>query len=376
MNASNPEKFLKEHINNHSSNILLVFDRNSIILNANQFIKNLTGQNLVGAHLEKVFLSFGKTKPWEDIPETPEELRLLNITTTDGNPETYYFRFYKDGEETTAIGELDQREMHALRQSMINLNADLSNKTRELQKKNIELEELNKIKNKFLGIAAHDLRSPLNSILGFCELLTDYNDAFDEYKKGEFLDGIRSSANFMLSLINDLLDVTKIEYGALEINVDFIDINHLFRKVIDVNQMLANKKKIKILFSPLNTAFLYPLDGLRLLQVMNNLLSNAIKFSETGTTVNVNIKEKEEILQVSVADQGPGIPEDELSLLFKVFSKTSIKSSDGESSSGLGLAICKKIIEKHGGEINVMSKVGHGTKFSFTLPVAEKKEKQ
>ena len=375
MNVSISKIILEKHLNNYSSTILLVFDNDGIIHHANDFVKNLTGQQLSGSHLKNVFLSFGPGKPWDDIPQSPTEIRLMNITTLDGNPETYYFRFYLEEELTIAIGELDQKEMQALRKNMINLNTDLSNKTRELQKKNIELEQLNKIKNKFLGIAAHDLRSPLNSILGFCELLTDYSDAFDELKKGEFLDGIRSSANFMLSLINDLLDVTKIEYGALEINLEFIDVNHLFQKVIDVNQMLANKKKINIAFHPLSSPYLFPLDGLRLLQVMNNLLSNAIKFSEPHTEINVSIEDINKKLQVAVSDQGPGIPEEELSMLFKVFSQTSIKSKDGEASSGLGLAICKKIIEKHGGEIKVASRVGHGTTFSFTLPVSERKEK-
>jgi len=111
------------------------------------------------------------------------------------------------------------------------------------------------------------------------------------------------------------------------------------------------------------------------LQVMNNLLSNAIKFSEPHTEINVSIEDINKKLQVAVSDQGPGIPEEELSMLFKVFSQTSIKSKDGEASSGLGLAICKKIIEKHGGEIKVASRVGHGTTFSFTLPVSERKEK-
>ncbi len=237
----------------------------------------------------------------------------------------------------------------------------------ELRSQKQHLERLNQIKNELLGMAAHDMRNPLGVIYTYANFLLEDSEKLSSQQQ-KFLTRIFDTSNFMMSLINDILDISNIESGEVNIQstkqnyVEFVDNN------IELNRILADKKDITLEFKSDKKDYQVNFDKNKIEQVLNNLVSNAIKFSNPGTKTVVEVKKDGDFILTNVTDQGLGIPENELELVFKPFSKTSVKSTGGEKSTGLGLAIVKRIIEAHKGEIGVMSKVGEGSTFYFTLP--------
>ena len=248
------------------------------------------------------------------------------------------------------------------------LNNDLVNLQRELAKKNSELEYLNDLKNKFLGMAAHDLRNPIGIIYSYSEFLIDETKGILSDEHREFLNIINSSTQFMLALIDDLLDITRIESGKIDLRMDTVAIGKLMTKIVGLNRVLSQKKNIDIIFDELDQGIEISADAPKLEQVFNNLISNAIKFSLPGTTIKVEVSSTDNQAKIAVHDQGLGIPADELDKLFKPFQKTSVKSTGGEKSTGLGLSIAKRIVEAHKGSIGVESTEGKGTSFYVTFP--------
>jgi len=238
---------------------------------------------------------------------------------------------------------------------------------RQLEQRNIELEELNEQKNRFLGIVAHDLRAPLTSILGFSELL-EYRDpgSLTEHEF-EYISLIHTAAQNMSALVNDLLDTSIIESGRLELQLKKESLEKLIKDRLKIYDFIAKRKNITIhsTFSKIpNTLF----DPNRIGQVFDNILSNAIKFSPQGSNIYVVLNKNEKMPKVSVRDEGPGISEEDQSRLFGDFQRLSAQPTGGEKSTGLGLAIVKKIIDAHNGTMEVDSKEDSGSTFSFTLP--------
>ena len=241
---------------------------------------------------------------------------------------------------------------------------------RDLKQKNIELEKLNEQKNYFLGMVAHDLRNPLGAIFNSSDLLLDHDMGPLNQDQKEIIQNVKTSSEFMLHLVNDFLDIAKIESGKLTLNCSETDIIPLIKQNVYFNQMFATKKQITLTFhepEP-SQAFHASIDSSKIQQVLNNLISNAIKFTQIGGKVDVYIQHKNNDYIVSVADNGPGIPENEQDILFNPFQSTSVKSSAGEKSTGLGLAIVKKIIQEHHGKIWVISKINQGSTFYFSIP--------
>ena len=249
------------------------------------------------------------------------------------------------------------------------LNNELVNIQRELAKKNRELDELSKLKNQFLGIAAHDLRNPLGVIMGFSAYILEEDREKLTEDQIMMLEAILTSSEFMRGLINNLLDVSAIESGKLELDFVKGDLILLINKNISLNRIIAQKKNIDINFIVQEEIPEVYFDNSKIEQVINNLLSNAIKFSKPGTLITVEAVRKDKEVVVSVIDQGQGIPEEELEKLFKPFSTTSVQSTAGEKSTGLGLSIVRNVILKHQGKVWVDSRVGKGSTFYFSLPL-------
>ncbi len=249
------------------------------------------------------------------------------------------------------------------------LNNDMANMQRELAKKNRELDELNKLKNQFLGIAAHDLRNPLGVIMGYSEFLLEEYEEIPKEDQNQMLQSIMESSEFMLRLLNELLDISAIESGNLNLDLVKTDLVKLVKKNVELNNVIAHKKNINIHLISIDSLPEILLDMGKIEQVLNNLISNAVKFSTQGSDVNVSISRNDSDLTVAVADHGPGIPEAEREKLFNPFQKTSVKSTAGEKSTGLGLSIVRNLILGHKGKIWVESKVGEGSTFSFSLPL-------
>ena len=239
----------------------------------------------------------------------------------------------------------------------------------ELNRKNAELQKINSEKNYSLGVAAHDLRGPLGHIIMFSEYLIDeLKDKTDDDQK-EYLSIINKSSTFLLRLVDNLLDISKIEAGELKLNHQEIDFSEFLQEQINLANPHAQRKNISFAFNPYEGTISLECDPMHVSQVVNNILTNAIKFSAQGTTVTVSSALEGDEAIVHITDQGQGIPSDELPTIFNAFQKTSVKSTEGEKSTGLGLAIVKKIVEAHGGRIWADSVVGKGTTFSFSLPL-------
>jgi len=249
------------------------------------------------------------------------------------------------------------------------LNNELANAQRELVKKNSELAKLNEMKNQFLGIASHDLRTPLSIILSYSDFLLAETAPTLAPEHAEFLRTIQSSTEFMLSLVNNLLDISKIETGRLDLDLWPTDILGIIENNMMLNGVLAAKKGITLSFSHDDPILPIQIDGPRIEQVLNNLFANAIKFSQPGTAIDLHIAQSDGSTTITVRDQGEGIPQEEIHKLFLPFEKTSTRSTHGEQGAGLGLAIVRKIVEAHGGSIAVESMVGSGSTFTVRLPM-------
>jgi signal transduction histidine kinase len=248
------------------------------------------------------------------------------------------------------------------------LNNELVALQRDLSLKNIELSRLNVQKNQFLGIAAHDLRNPLGGIIGYTELLLDETVKLDpEYR--EILTIIHRSGNYMLQLINDLLDITKIESGTLVLDLVSMDLADLVRRNVSLNQVIASRKGIRIEFTAEAALPEIQADAARLEQILNNLIGNAVKYSGSGSVVKVDLKREGDQAIILVSDCGLGIPPEQIDTLFKPFATGKARGTAGEKSTGLGLAIVRKIVSAHGGEIRVQSEVGKGSTFEVSLPI-------
>ncbi len=246
---------------------------------------------------------------------------------------------------------------------------DLRAANEQLLKMNRQLEDLNMQKNYLLGMAAHDLRNPIGAIAQLSQLLLSGSSGSVTGEQVKFLSAIRESSDYILHIIEDLLDVSKIESGKMSLDIQPTDIRALLERSLSLHRLIAGRKDIQLeLHLQLQTAYLY-LDAIKIEQVLGNLLSNAIKFSPRGTVITIHAQELNDQFSLSVKDQGPGIPKEEQYKLFNGFQTTSVRATEGEKSTGLGLLICSKIVQAHGGAIHVQSESGQGSTFWFTIPV-------
>ncbi len=257
----------------------------------------------------------------------------------------------------------------ALYDELSRLNNELITLQRELAKRNAELERTNNQKNWFMGMAAHDLRNPLSAILAYSEFLLDEATDVLEEEQLDFLSLIHSSVQFMLQLVNDLLDVSAIESGQLQLNLQPTNLVDLMERNVALNQILAAKKQVHLTFHHAENIPNIALDGARIEQVLNNLISNAVKFSDPGSSVELYVTRQDNRAIISTRDEGPGIPAAELDSMFRWLGRTSVRSPAGEKSSGLGLTIAQRIVQEHQGEIWVESQAGQGATFYVALPI-------
>ena len=238
----------------------------------------------------------------------------------------------------------------------------------EIEDKGREIEIANKHKSEFLANMSHELRTPLNAILGYTELIIDniYGDVPDKIQ--EVLERVEKNGRHLLNLINDVLDLSKIEAGRLTLSLNEYSMQDIIQTVFTAVEALAAEKnldlKIKIL-GVLNTG---KGDEQRIAQVILNLLGNAIKFTEQGK-IEVEATISNESFLVSITDTGPGLSEPDQKRIFEEFRQADASSTRVKGGTGLGLSISKKIVEMHGGRIWVDSNLGKGSTFSFTLPI-------
>jgi signal transduction histidine kinase len=233
-----------------------------------------------------------------------------------------------------------------------------------------QLSRANAAKNRFLGMAAHDLRNPLASIRGLADFLREGVVGPLSPDQLELVTTIHDASQSMLDLVNDLLDVATIESGELKLSLVDHDLRELVGKSVMLTNIEAVKKNTRVILETNLERLVVPIDPAKMKQVIDNLLSNAVKYSPPGSTVTMVVAEDADQHHAvfSVRDQGPGIPADERDKLFKDFGRLSVKPTGGEKSTGLGLAICRKIVEAHHGTIEAHNLPDRGCEFRVNLP--------
>jgi two-component system, sensor histidine kinase and response regulator len=244
---------------------------------------------------------------------------------------------------------------------------------RERNEQIARLEEMNQEKDKMMQIVSHDLRSPLSGIKGMSELLqgeeADIPDLVREFSKHIF-----NSSTTLINLVNDLLDVAKIESGTLTLSLSEFSLSELLKDCYNALFVLAKQKQINLEFIGWDDNHVITADKPKLFQAFNNLISNAIKFTPQSGTVRVHLQSRGEQYVVEISDSGIGIPDEMIPRLFEKFGNHQRPGTSGEKGTGLGMSIIKKFVEGHRGNISVQSIVNEGTTFVVVLPTIAKQE--
>ena len=270
--------------------------------------------------------------------------------------------------------DLDRRdELGALAGAFNKMAANLQELIEGLERKVAErtraLEIASKHKSDFLANMSHELRTPLNAIVGFSQVLREKLFGEVNEKQEEYLDDILSSADHLLSLINDILDLSKVEAGQVELEVGTFSLREALERGIVMVRERASKDGVALGLELDPSVQLVNGDERRVRQVVFNLLSNAVKFTPDGGRVDVSAAAENGEVRVAVKDTGPGIASDDRERIFEEFQQARVGSDDRPEGTGLGLALSRRLVELHGGRIWVESEVGKGSTFVFTLPV-------
>ncbi|MDZ7781115.1 MAG: HAMP domain-containing sensor histidine kinase [Gemmatimonadota bacterium] len=303
----------------------------------------------------------------DDGKEAPDSDRWTEGLMRINNEQANELRETRRALERGRAGESMSEE--ALFDELTRVNNDFANLQRELVRANTRLQQLNEEKNRFLGMAAHDLRTPLGVISSYAEFLEEEATERLTEEEVHFVQLIRRTGDFLLRMVNELLDVASIEAGRLELRVGESDLMSLVRNTVRLISPIAAAKSVELKVADTTEIEPFYFDPDRVEQVLHNLLGNAVKFSEKNDVVNVRLDQDGDDAWVHVEDEGVGIPEDLQSQLFQPFGGASRPGTAGEEGTGLGLAIVRRIVEAHGGVVRVKSRVGEGTTFSFSLPL-------
>jgi signal transduction histidine kinase len=238
----------------------------------------------------------------------------------------------------------------------------------ELDRLYREVETASQHKSDFLANMSHELRTPMNAIIGFSQVLREGMVGDVNAKQSEYLDDILSSGNHLLALINDVLDLSKVEAGQVELQVAPFSLQDALERGVSMVREQATTEGVQITLHGNGGLDAVSGDERRVQQVIFNLLSNAVKFTPEGGQVDVSAKRVDGEMRVSVADSGPGIAAEDLDRIFEEFQQTEAGARQREGT-GLGLALSKRFVEMHGGRIWCESEVGKGSTFEFTLPL-------
>ena len=242
----------------------------------------------------------------------------------------------------------------------------------EIEHMNARLRQLDAEKNFFLGMAAHDLRNPIGNIQTLAQLLKEEASERLSADEQTYLAMIATASKGMIDLLNNILDITKIESGQVSAQCEELNLMYLLQECISNHKVAADAKEIHLSYSIRNEHLRVKANRTQFMQILNNLVSNAIKYSHRKTEVEITAEMTiEGEMAIKIIDQGQGIPDDEQCKLFQPFTRTSVATTSGESSNGLGLCIVKRLVEGHGGRIWVDSKSGSGSTFAFTVKTAE-----
>ena len=266
-------------------------------------------------------------------------------------------------------------ELRSHAEELDRLNRELLLQQEKLREINVKLETTSRHKSEFLANMSHELRTPLNAIIGFSQILSDESMRnLGPEERREFLGNILASGRHLLGLINEILDLSKIEAGKMTLSPGLFSVQDVLEEVLQTLKPLATKKGIliEVTFDPHLSTF--NADAVKFKQILYNLLSNAIKFTPEGGNVYVRASATEEWAEFSVRDTGIGIRPGDQERIFQEFQHVEMSAARQHEGTGLGLTLAKKFVEMHGGRIWVESEAGKGSTFTFTLPLEARRE--
>lgn len=269
-------------------------------------------------------------------------------------------------QETAVVADAFESMATRLQDLYDGLEQKVAERTAELEKANQELERASHHKSEFLNMVSHDFKTPLTSIITFTELLLDHAAGQINQEQKEYLEDVLESSGRLLTMVNDLLDLSRLEAGRIKLFCEVLDMRDLVKDAERTMRPLAEKKGVSLSVDMRTDLPLVRADALRVTQVLLNLLGNAVKFTPAGGSARVYAQEDGGYLQVAVEDTGIGIAPDEQEAVFEAFRQSGKERPEG---SGLGLALAKSLVELHGGRIWLKSEPGRGSTFYFTLPL-------
>jgi signal transduction histidine kinase/CheY-like chemotaxis protein len=305
-----------------------------------------------------------------------EMLVMLLITS-------YFIKSFFEDKKLTELQRDEiqnkNKEIELTKQELLlhkeNLEELVDKRTEELKNSKIKAEKSDKLKTAFLSNMSHEIRTPMNAIIGLSELLKIKD--IDDDKKEEYLDVILNKSQLLLKLINDVLDIAKIEANEINISQDNCNINKIFKDLNDTYAKDTEQKNTEFKCKCINKDIIVITDEYRIKQIFYNLISNAIKFTEKGIieiSLSIETINDKEMLEFCVSDTGIGIPKDKIEVIFERFRQINETDSKDFGGTGLGLAISKKLVNILGGEIWVESKINTGSNFYFTIPFTKSEE--
>jgi PAS domain S-box-containing protein len=308
---------------------------------------------------------------WEDTLIYPTGKKYEEITIAPV--------FNKDGICTQFIGTIHDISVHKQAETILSnykdqleklvaeRTAELAQKNLELERNNLRLQEVDRLKSVFLASMSHELRTPLNSIIGFTGIILQGLAGPINQEQKKQLGMVKSNAAHLLALINDILDMSKIEAGKLDVSMDEFSFNEVVSEAIENFSHAVNEKGLILKSEMPGTIRIYS-DRRRIKQVLLNLINNAIKFTDTGSIL-VQARENSENLECSVIDTGKGIADEHINRLFQPFQQVDYSLIKKYQGSGLGLYLCKRMLDILGGSIGVASQLDKGSIFTFKVPL-------
>jgi len=310
-----------------------------------------------------IFLTTGKfLKPIENLTDAVTNIIRTNDLSTRVN--------ITSNDEVGRLGKAFNEMSNKLRSSYATLEQRIAEKTENLEKAIAALKRANKMKSEFLANMSHELRTPLNAIIGFAEVLKDKTCGELNTEQEDFVKDIHSSGQHLLQMINDILDLSKIEAGKMSLQYESFIVTDAIDEVYHILKGLASKKKLHLETTIQPDVQYVEADRVKFKQILYNLLSNAIKFTPQGGTIKTSAGITDDCLQVSVSDTGIGMKPEDKRKIFKEFWQADSSFSRKYEGTGLGLALTKRIVEMHGGRIWFKSEKGEGSTFYFKLPRA------
>jgi PAS domain S-box-containing protein len=333
-------------------------------------LKGYTAEEIIGQPISRFYTAADLA---DDKPG-----RALRAAASDGHFEDEGLRVRKDGSEFWANVVLTA--MHGPNGELLGFTKITRDSTaRKLADEALirakeDAERSNRFKDQFLSTMSHELRTPLNAVIGFSDLLMDQSYGDLNERQQRYVRHIQNGGKHLLRLINDILDLSKIEAGRLQLAIETVSVRSAFADVLDIMRPLADKKSQTFL-QDAPPAVSVRADSTRFKQILLNLLGNAIKFTPEGGKIELGGRVEGDVLRVEVRDSGPGIPTEEQQRIFDAFYRLG-RNDKATEGTGLGLAITRSLVELHGGQLGLGSQSGEGSCFFFTLPIVSAPAKE